>query len=232
MTAQLAEGWDTILPYIRPLAEFVHDPEVSEIMVNADGRVFVERFGCIQPQPGRFPHEHLEAAVTRIARNLGQDISAARPLLQARLPDGSRVAAAMPPCSVGGITLAIRKFQHARFSLDALKCAGMVTPEQCEILSDAIAERRNILISGGAGAGKTTLLNALCGLVDQRQRDRNHRRCCRTAGRAAQRGALRDHCAKCRECPPSPSWTCCGWPFVTGLIGSFSGKYVAPKPIT
>jgi len=170
MTLETPQGWDTILPYIRPLAQFVHDPDVSEIMVNADGQVFVERYGCIQTQLGRFPHENLKAAVTRIARNLGQDISPARPILQARLPDGSRVAAAMPPCSVGGITLTIRKFQHARFSLDALESAGMLTSEHRQILVDAIANRRNILISGGAGTGKTTLLNALCGLIDQHQR--------------------------------------------------------------
>jgi pilus assembly protein CpaF len=170
MRREFPEGWDTILPYIRPLAPLVYDPDVSEIMVNADGQVFVKRYGCIHPQSGRFPPDHLEAAVTRIARNLGQDISPARPLLQARLPDGSRVAAAMPPCSVGGISLTIRKFQHARFSLAALESAGMMTPAQREILVDAIAARHNILISGGAGTGKTTLLNALCGLIDPRQR--------------------------------------------------------------
>ena len=73
MRREFPEGWDTILPYIRPLAPLVYDPDVSEIMVNPDGQVFVERYGCIHPQPGRFPPDHLEAAVTRIARNLGQD---------------------------------------------------------------------------------------------------------------------------------------------------------------
>ena len=104
-------------------------------------------------------------AAIMIARHLGEEIGEDRPLLDARLPDGSRVAAAFPPCSVGGAAMTIRKFQRHLFTLDELVRVGMVTKEIWMLLKDAILDQKNILISGGTGSGKTTLLNALVALI-------------------------------------------------------------------
>ncbi len=151
----MTDTWSTILPYIGQLAPFVEDPDVSEIMCNPGGDVFVERAGLIRLEPDvRLLEPALEAAVKRIARELGQDISPSKPLLEARLPDGSRVAAVFPPCSVGGITFSIRKFQYKRFDMDELVNCGTITTAQKVQLLAAISSRRNILISGGTGPAK------------------------------------------------------------------------------
>jgi pilus assembly protein CpaF len=166
----MTSGWDTILPYIVPLVPYVEDSDVSEIMVNPTGRIFIERAGLLEDTRQHFGSAQLEAAVIRIARELGSDISAKQPLLETRLPDGSRVAAVMPPCSVGGITLNIRKFQYRRYGVQDLVDAGSLTPAQFHVLRAAVENRRNILISGGTGSGKTTLLNALAALIPPDQR--------------------------------------------------------------
>src|SRR6185295_12825383 len=107
-------GFEVILPFLRPISGFIQDPTVSEIMVNA-GRVFIERDGLVQRVDGvTLAEKSLQIAVRNIARMLGDDVSEEQPILDARLPDGSRVAAVLPPCSLGGTTLTIRKFQ-ARF---------------------------------------------------------------------------------------------------------------------
>ena len=161
-TTQLAgSGWELLLPFLRPLAEYIEDVEVSEIMVNPDGGIYVERDGLVSRTSAVFPPAALEASVERMARRLGQDVSPNAPLFEGRLPDGSRVAAILPPCSVGGITLTIRKFQHRRFTAAELVRLHSIEPWQLDLLADAIRRRQNILISGGTGTGKTTLLNVL-----------------------------------------------------------------------
>src|SRR6266849_10803400 len=101
-----------ILPFLRPIAHLILDERVSEVMVNGSGRIFVERDGELERVPDvTISEQNLRVAVRNIARVLGDDISEERPLLDARLPDGSRVAAALAPISVGGTTLTIRKFQ-------------------------------------------------------------------------------------------------------------------------
>jgi len=112
----------------------------------------------------------LQVAVRNIARVLGDDVSPERPLLDARLPDGSRVAAVLPPCSLAGTVLAIRKFHGKRYSLEELERTGSLAPEALVLLRDAVQNRKNILISGGTGTGKTTLLNALAGLFGADER--------------------------------------------------------------
>src|SRR5205823_5396497 len=104
---------------------------------------------------------NLRVAVRNLARLLGDEVSEERPLLDARLPDGSRVAAALPPVSLGGTTLTIRKFQAQHFSSEELVRLGTLTVGHLTALRRAIEARDNILISGGTGTGKTTLLNAL-----------------------------------------------------------------------
>src|SRR5208283_5709482 len=101
----------------------------------------------------------LMVAVKNIARRLGDDISEAKPILDSRLPDGSRVAAVIPPCSVNGVTLTIRKFNARHFTIDDLVRIGTFPQSLASELENQVVQQRNILISGGTGTGKTTLLN-------------------------------------------------------------------------
>ena len=164
-------SWDLILPFLRPIEELILDDEISEIMVNPDGRVFTERMGVLTCKDTVHMNQStLEAAVKSIARQLGDDVSDEKPLLDARLPDGSRVAAVMPPCSIGGITLTIRKFTARRFTIADLIERGTLTPKLAELLERCIRERKNLLISGGTGTGKTTLLNILADFISDDDR--------------------------------------------------------------
>jgi pilus assembly protein CpaF len=140
-------------------------------MVNGDGRVFVERDGVIVEETVEIRERFMQAAVRNIARVLGDEIDERNPLLNSRLPDGSRVAAAIPPASVGGTVLDIRKFRSRRFTAEDLVDRSMLTPEMLDWLIHVIqAERGTILISGGTGTGKTSLLNALAGYLPPEDR--------------------------------------------------------------
>jgi pilus assembly protein CpaF len=132
----------------------------------ARGSVFVERDGRLEAVTGVTVREqNLRVAVRNLARALGDDISEEQPLLDSRLPDGSRVAAALPPVSLGGTTLTIPKFQSRHFTVDELVRIGTLTPGELETVRQGIEARDNILISGGTGTGKTTVLNALAALL-------------------------------------------------------------------
>jgi pilus assembly protein CpaF len=159
-------SFDVILPFLRPIAHLIQDPDVSEIMVNGSRRIFIERDGRLHEVAGvQIDERNLMVAVKNIARALGDDISEEQPILDSRLPDGSRVAAILPPCSVGGTTLTIRKFQTRFFTADELVRIGTMTPEVLTAIKAAIARQENILISGGTSTGKTTLLNALAAFL-------------------------------------------------------------------
>ena len=153
---------DRILPFLKPIEDLLVDPDITEVMVNAGGRrVFVERRGYIEAVTGRtLEIRNLTVAIKNIARACGDEISERQPMLDARLEDGSRVAAMFPPCAVDGPTLTVRKFTH-RFSLEDLVAVGTVSEGLADMLREAVASRLNILISGGTGTGKTTLLNAI-----------------------------------------------------------------------
>jgi pilus assembly protein CpaF len=164
-------SFDIILPFLRPIAHLIQDPDISEIMVNGSRRVFVERAGLMQEVPDiRLDERNLRVAVKNIARALGDDVSEEQPILDSRLPDGSRVAAVCPPCSLGGTTLTIRKFQTRFFTADELVRIGTMTPDVLETVREAIAANQNILISGGTSTGKTTLLNALTSFLPMEER--------------------------------------------------------------
>jgi pilus assembly protein CpaF len=155
-------SFEVILPFLRPIAHLIEDATVTEIMVNGCGRIFVERTGRLELAEGISVREqNLRVAVRNLARVLGDDISEEQPLLDSRLPDGSRVAAALPPVSLGGTTLTIRKFQSQYFTTEELVRIGTLTAGELDLIRQAIDARHNILISGGTGTGKTTLLNAL-----------------------------------------------------------------------
>ena len=162
---------DRILPFLRPIEDLLCDPTVTEVMVNDGGRhVFIERRGQIIPLPDRvLDPRHLTVAIKHIARACGDEISEAEPLLDARLEDGSRVAAVFPPCAVAGPALTIRKFTQ-RYTVEQLVAAQTVTPAVAAALIAAVDCRRNVLISGGTGTGKTTLLNALASQIPNTDR--------------------------------------------------------------
>ncbi len=164
-------SFDVILPFLRPIADLIQDPEVSEIMVNGSGLIFIERNGQLEEVFNvHLDERNLIVAVKNIARALGDDVSEAQPILDSRLPDGSRVAAILPPCSVGGTTLTIRKFQTRFFTAEELVRIGTMPAEVLDQLRTAISQNRNILISGGTSTGKTTLLNALAAFLPNRTR--------------------------------------------------------------
>jgi pilus assembly protein CpaF len=164
-------SFDLILPFLRPIAHLIEDPDVSEIMVNGSRRIFVERQGLVREVSDiRLDERNLRVAVKNIARALGDDVSEEQPILDSRLPDGSRVAAVFPPCSLGGTTLTIRKFQTRFFTAEELVRIGTMTPEMLATLETAIAAGKNILISGGTSTGKTTLLNALAAFLPEDDR--------------------------------------------------------------
>src|SRR3954470_16711361 len=160
-----------ILPFVKPIEHLLLDPTVTEVMVNGGGRrVFVERGGMVEEvRDLALDERNLKVAIKNIARTCGDEISDAQPILDARLEDGSRVAAMFPPCSVNGPTLTIRKFTR-RYSLAELVDVDTLTPERAMGLRQAVAGRKNILISGGTGTGKTTLLNALAATIDDADR--------------------------------------------------------------
>jgi pilus assembly protein CpaF len=162
---------ERILPFLRPIQDLLIDPDITEVMVNAGGRrIFVERSGVVDPVPSRTVDEKLlTVAIKNIARTCGDEISEEEPILDARLEDGSRVAAMFPPCSVGGATLTIRRFSR-RYSLDDLVDVGSVPVDAAALLRKAVASRQNLLISGGTGTGKTTLLNALAATIPDTDR--------------------------------------------------------------
>jgi len=154
--------FETILPFLRPIEHLIRDDSVSEIMVNGASRVFIERDGVLEQVPDlTLSEKSLLVAVKNIARRLGDDISEQKPILDSRLPDGSRVAAVIPPCSIHGVTLSIRKFNSRHFTIEDLERIGSLEASLVRQLQTYVETRRNILISGGTGTGKTTLLNAL-----------------------------------------------------------------------
>jgi pilus assembly protein CpaF len=139
--------------------------------MNGPEHVFVERDGFIKAVPEvRLTEKALLIAVKNIARRLGDDISESKPMLDSRLPDGSRVAAVIPPCSVNGVTLTIRKFNARHFTICDLIQIGTVTSDVARSLIELVLDRKNVLISGGTGTGKTTLLNILAGFIPDEER--------------------------------------------------------------
>jgi len=163
-------SFELILPFLRPIEHLILDEDISEIMING-GSVFIERAGQLEPVPNvSLSEAALNAAVRNIARRLGDDVSEIKPILDSRLPDGSRVAAVIRPCSIDGITLTIRKFNAKHFTIEDLIQIGTLTADLADLLTKQIENRPNLLISGGTGTGKTTLLNILAGFIPGEER--------------------------------------------------------------
>ena len=155
-------GFETILPFLKPIEHLILDESISEVMVNGPDRIFIEKAGFIEPVQGlSLGEKSLMVAVKNIARRLGDDISESKPILDSRLPDGSRVAAVIPPCSVNGVTLTIRKFNARHFGVEDLVQAGTLERWLANQLETYVLARKNILIAGATGSGKTSMLNVL-----------------------------------------------------------------------
>jgi len=160
-----------ILPFLKPIEHLILDDSISEVMVNGHDRVFIEKAGFLQQVEGvSLGEKSLMVAVKNIARRLGGDISEAKPILDSRLPDGSRVAAVIPPCSLTGVTLTIRKFNSRHFDIEDLIKAGTLDRTLANRFEDYVLARKNILIAGGTGTGKTTLLNILGKFIPPEER--------------------------------------------------------------
>jgi pilus assembly protein CpaF len=151
---------------VGPLEPLLRDPDISEIMVNRFNRIFVERAGRIEATHLRFANEgHLREIIDRIVSRVGRRVDEASPMVDARLPDGSRVNAVVPPIAVDGASLTIRKFAREAYTAKDLVRVGTVTQGALEVLDACVKGKLNILISGGTGSGKTTTLNVLSSFV-------------------------------------------------------------------
>jgi pilus assembly protein CpaF len=164
-------GFEMILPFLKPIEHLILDDSISEVMVNGPDRVFIERAGLLQQvQDVSLGEKSLMVAVKNIARRLGDDISESKPILDSRLPDGSRVAAVIPPCSLSGVTLTIRKFNTRHFEMEDLIRAGTLDRFLANRLEDYVLGGKNLLIAGGTGTGKTTLLSILGKFIPRDER--------------------------------------------------------------
>ncbi|HKA59971.1 MAG TPA: CpaF family protein [Gemmatimonadales bacterium] len=154
-----------------PLEPLQQDPEISDILVNTYDQVYVERHGKLEPTEVRFQNDkHLLQVIDRIVSAVGRRVDDSSPMVDARLPDGSRVNAIIPPLAVDGPHLSIRKFKRDALSGEDLIRSKSLTPAMLELLSGIVRARLNVLISGGTGAGKTTLLNILSSFIPAEER--------------------------------------------------------------
>lgn len=154
-----------------PIEPFMHDPTVTDVLVNTYRRVYVERFGKLHPTEARFKDDsHLRKIIDRIVSAVGRRIDETTPMVDARLADGSRVNAIIPPLAIDGPMLSIRRFSADPLELEDLIEFKTITPEIGELFKSIIRARLNIVISGGTGSGKTTLLNVLSRFIPENER--------------------------------------------------------------
>ncbi len=161
---------DELLGY-GPIQEFLDDPDVSEVMVNGPNKVYVEKDGNLVKTKVVFENNaHVQRVIDRIVLPLGRRVDADTPTVDARLPDGSRVNAVVPPVSIDGPSITIRKFSKERLGIDDLIRFGSLTDKMAEFLRACVVSHLNVIISGGTGSGKTTLLNVLSGFIPVTER--------------------------------------------------------------
>ena len=161
---------DEVLGY-GPIDAFLRDDEITEVMVNGPDQIFVERAGVLYETDARFADDnHLMRVIERIVSGVGRRVDEASPMVDARLPDGSRVNVIVPPLSLKGPVLTIRKFSADALTAADLVELGSLSPELVEVLDGCVRGKLNVLISGGTGVGKTTLLNVLSSFIPDTER--------------------------------------------------------------
>ena len=156
---------------VGPLAPLMADPAVTDILVNSPTRVYVERFGRLERADVRFrDEEHIKRVIERLAARVGRRIDMSCPMVDLRLPDGSRVNATIPPISLDSPTISVRRFGRQRLRREDLLRLGMFSPDMMRFMDFVVRQRKNVLISGGTGAGKSTLLSSLCEAIPNTER--------------------------------------------------------------
>jgi pilus assembly protein CpaF len=161
----------TTLSFFAPIRQFLDDPRVSEVMINGPGNIYIERGGRLEKTSATFSSdEALLAALRNLSQYIGKIVDQDHPILEGRMPDGSRVEAVLPPVSPDGAMVSIRRFSRETLTIERLMNLGSLTEAAVEALRAFVGSRVNIIISGGTGSGKTSLLNALTGLVPDSER--------------------------------------------------------------
>ena len=154
-----------------PIEPLLRDPSITEVMVNGADQIYIERDGKVEEVPASFvDEEHLRRTIEKIVARVGRRIDEAQPMVDARLPDGSRVNAVVAPVALDGSMLTVRKFPADPFTDQDLIAFGTMTPQIAELLSLCVQGKRNIVVSGGTGAGKTTFLNVMSGYIPHDER--------------------------------------------------------------
>jgi pilus assembly protein CpaF len=162
---------ETLGDFLHPIAELLADDRVSEVMINRYDRIYVERGGRIERTSAGFASENaLTAAIKNVAQYVGRIADAEHPILDGRLPDGSRVAVMLPPASRGGACMSIRRFPRDRLTVERLVEGGALTPACRDFLHACVLAKRNVVVAGGTGSGKTSMLNALSSFVPAAER--------------------------------------------------------------
>jgi pilus assembly protein CpaF len=166
----VAEMADEILGY-GPIEPLLRDPTITEVMVNGPEAVYIEQFGKIEKTDVKFRDgEHIRHVIDKIVTPLGRRVDESSPMVDARLPDGSRVNAILPPLSLNGPTLTIRKFSAEPYTVDDLIRFGTLTKQMAQFIAACVRAKLNIIVSGGSGTGKTTTLNVLSSFIPENER--------------------------------------------------------------
>lgn len=161
----------TLLSFFDPVRRYLDDPSVTEIMINGPGKIYIERKGKLQKVDEVFPNvKSLYAALRNTAQYVGKHVDDERPLLEGRLPDGSRVAAVLPPAGNGGPYVAIRRFFGEKLTMQRLLELDSITPDAAEMIKVLVESKQNVVIAGGTSSGKTSLLNAVSELIPDDER--------------------------------------------------------------
>lgn len=154
-----------------PLEPLLADDSITEVMVNGPGQIYVERNGKVTLTTARFADDdHVQRIINKIVHPLGRRVDAKSPLVDARLPDGSRVNAVVPPCAIDGPSITIRKFGKEPLTIEDIINFGSLTEDMARFLEACVVSKLNVVISGGTGSGKTTLLNVLSGFIPEGDR--------------------------------------------------------------
>ncbi len=161
----------TLLSFFDPIRRYLDDPSVTEVMINGPGKIYIERKGKLQKVEEVFPNvKSLYAALRNTAQYVGKHVDEERPLLEGRLPDGSRVAAVLPPAGNGGPYVAIRRFFGEKLTMQRLLQLDSITADGAEMIRVLVESKQNVVIAGGTSSGKTSLLNAVSELIPDDER--------------------------------------------------------------